>query len=137
MSNEELLLKIGDLLEVKLEEKLEEKLNAKFDEKLAPVNRRLDSLEVCMGSLETRMGGLETRMDGLEVRMDRLEDGQKKLELRQEKLESEVSALKQGQIDVRRKLETLTQKVDRTYDMALDAWGKSTENRKWLETAGV
>ena len=39
MSNEELLLKIGDLLEVKLEEKLEEKLNAKFDEKLAPVNR--------------------------------------------------------------------------------------------------
>ena len=130
MSNEELLLKIGDLLEVKLEEKLEEKLNAKFDEKLAPVNRRLDSLEV-------RMGGLETRMDGLEVRMDRLEDGQKKLELRQEKLESEVSALKQGQIDVRRKLETLTQKVDRTYDMALDAWGKSTENIKWLETAGV
>ena len=127
-----------------MEEKLEEKLNAKFDEKLAPVNRRLDSLEVRMGGLETRMdgletrmGGLETRMDGLEVRMDRLEDGQKKLELRQEKLESEVSALKQGQIDVRRKLETLTQKVDRTYDMALDAWGKSTENRKWLETAGV
>ena len=52
-------------------------------------------------------------------------------------MESVVTALVPEQIVERRKLETLTQKVDRTYDMALDAWGKSTENRKWLETAGV
>ena len=50
---------------------------------------------------------------------------------RLEKLESEMSAMRVGQLGVR----TLVKhKVNDTYELALDAWGKSTENRVWLES---
>lgn len=52
---------------------------------------------------------------------------------RLDKIESEVSALKSGQLDIRKELKNLDRKVSTTYELALDAWGNSTENRKWLE----
>lgn len=54
---------------------------------------------------------------------------------RLDKLESQVSALTVGQVEIRKDLKTLDEKVTETYNLALDAWGTSTENRKWLETA--
>lgn len=66
-------------------------LDAKIDQKLQPVNNRLD------------------------------------------KIESEVSGLKVSQISMRKELKEVHQKVSDTYDLALEAWGKSTENRVWLE----
>lgn len=52
---------------------------------------------------------------------------------RLEKLESEVSGLRTGQIAMRKELKEVHHKVSDTYELALDAWGKSTENRTWLE----
>lgn len=52
---------------------------------------------------------------------------------RLEKLESEVSSLRVGQVAMRKELKEVHHKVSDTYDLALDAWGKSTENRTWLE----
>ena len=65
--------------------------DSKMDEKLQPINNRLD------------------------------------------KLESEMSSLRAGQISIRKELKEVHHKVADTYDLALDAWGKSTENRNWLE----
>ena len=62
---------------------------------------------------------MENRVDRLENRMDRLE--------------SEVSGLKIGQMEIRNSLKTLEEKVSETYQLALDAWGNSVENRTWLE----
>lgn len=50
-----------------------------------------------------------------------------------EKITSEVSALKAGQLSVRKELREVKHKVSDTYDLALEAWGQSTENRRWLE----
>lgn len=67
-------------------------------------------------------------LDPIHSRLDKM-DG------RLDKLESQVSALTVGQIEIRKELKTLDEKVTETYNLALDAWGLSTENRKWLETA--
>ena len=65
--------------------------DSKMDEKLQPINNRLD------------------------------------------KLESEMSSLRAGQISIRKELKEVHHKVADTYDLALDTWGKSTEDRNWLE----
>lgn len=50
-----------------------------------------------------------------------------------EKLEADTSALRSGQLEIRKQLKEVKHKVSDTYDLALDAWGTSTENRNWLE----
>lgn len=109
---------IGDLIDTKLEEKLEqkleEKLNAKFDEKLEPINNRLDRIEGRLDKVEGKIEKIENRLD---------------------KVESEVSSLKAGQIEIRKDIQKVDAKVSETYDIALDAWGRSKENRNWLENA--
>ena len=87
-------------------------LDKKFDEKLAPINTRLDNMDSRFDSMDSRL----------------------------EKLEADTSALKAGQNrmiekqrELRKDIKQLDDKVSDTYQLALDAWGTSTENRKWLE----
>lgn len=56
-----------------------------------------------------------------------------KVELRLEKVDSQVSALRSGQIETRKEIKEVSIKVSETYGLALESWGQSTENRKWLE----
>ncbi|MCM1541524.1 MAG: hypothetical protein NC121_09695 [Blautia sp.] len=77
-----------------------------MDQKICPINDRLDCIEI--------------RLDRMEIRLD--------------KLESDVSALKVGQAELSSRLTEIDKKVSYTYQLALDAWGTSTENRTWLET---
>lgn len=53
---------------------------------------------------------------------------------RLDKIESEVSALHANQIEFNKELKKLDRKVSDTYELALEAWGTSTENRMWLES---
>lgn len=76
-----------------------------MDAKLHPINERLDRMD--------------SRLDGMEVRL--------------EKLESDVSGLKTGQLEIRKDLKEVDKKVSYTYQLALDAWGTSVENRTLLE----
>lgn len=79
---------------------------------LMPINDRLDKMD-------ERFDRMDKRLDGMDNRLD--------------KIDSEVSSLKSGQLDIRKDLKNLDRKVSSTYELALDAWGNSTENRKWLE----
>ena len=56
-----------------------------------------------------------------------------KMDQRLEKVESQVSALRSGQIETRKEIKEVSIKVSETYALALDSWGQSSENRKWLE----
>ncbi len=87
-------------------------MDKKFDERLTPINTRLDNMD--------------TRLDNMDIRL--------------EKLEADTSALKAGQNkivekqrELRQDIKRLDDKITNTYDLALDAWGTSTENRNWLE----
>ena len=81
MDNEQLLQALSDMMDKKL------------DEKLQPINNRLD------------------------------------------KLESEMSAMRAGQMELKKEIREVKHKVNDTYELALDAWGQSTENRVWLENS--
>ncbi len=54
------------------------------------------------------------------------------MDSRIDKIESDVSALTVGQRELKKELREVKDKVTDTYNLALDAWGLSTENRIWL-----
>lgn len=54
---------------------------------------------------------------------------------RLERIESETSALRAGQREIRKDLKAVNTKVSDTYDIALEAFGTSMENRTWLENS--
>ena len=56
----------------------------------------------------------------------------KPIEKRLDNLESNVNALRTGQIETRKEIKEVSIKVSQTYDIALDAWGQSTENRELI-----
>ncbi|MCM1065168.1 MAG: hypothetical protein NC420_12030 [Eubacterium sp.] len=73
--------------------------------------------------MDQKIHPINDRLDRIEIRLD--------------KLESDVSALKVGQAELSRHLTEIDKKVSYTYQLALDAWGTSTENRTWLETGNL
>ena len=85
-------------------------------------SQKLDCLLEQMQIMNGRMDRLEGRMDRLEGRMDNVEG-------RLDKLESNQEALKAGQLRLSKELKRVSERVDETYQLALDAWGQSAENR--------
>ena len=51
-----------------------------------------------------------------------------------EGMQGDIAALKNGQKEIRKDVKKLTQKVEDTYQIALEAWGLSNENRAQLTT---
>ena len=100
---------------------------------LQPINGRLDKVDERLDRMDERFDGIDKRLDGIDERLDGVEGRLDKLENRVDKLDSEVSALKSGQLEIRKDLKALDRKISDTYELALDAWGQSTENRTWFE----
>ncbi len=69
---------------------------------------------------------MDGRLDAMDGRLNRVEYGI-------DKLNSEVAALKSRQIEMGKEIKDMNRKISGTYELALDAWGKSTENREWIE----
>lgn len=80
-------------------------MDKKLDDKLKPINDRLDKMDGRLDKMDNRLDKMDNRLD---------------------KIESDVSALKVSQ-------RAIKDKVTDTYNLALEAWGQSTENRHWLE----
>ena len=121
MDGQELLRAISDLLD--------DRLGNRFE----GIDARFDAMEKRMDGIDARLDGIDARLDGIDVRLDRMEKRQDEMELRLEKVESDTSALRHGQIEMHKELKNLSARVESTYMLALDAWGKSTENRNLLE----
>ena len=68
---------------------------------------------------DERLQPINTRLDNMDNRLD--------------KLESEMSAMRVGQMELKKEIREVKHKVNDTYELALDAWGTSTENRVWLQ----
>ena len=107
MDNAQLLQAISDLMD------------KKFDERLSPINNRLDKMDSRFETIESRLDKMDSRFEAIESRLD--------------KMESEISAIKIGQAELRKDMKELKLKVNETYELALDAWGQSTKNRVWLD----
>ena len=95
-------------------------IDTKLDQKLLPINNELDNINSRLDKMDGRLDGMDSRLDKMDSRLD--------------KIESEVSALHANQIEFNKELKELDRKVSDTYELALEAWGTSTENRMWLES---
>lgn len=80
-------------------------LSNMMDQKLQPINDRLDNMDNRLDSMDSQLNSLNNRLD---------------------KIESDVSVLK-------KEMRVVKDKISDTYNLALEAWGQSTENRTWLE----
>lgn len=87
-------------------EQLLQAMSNMMDDKLKPVHDSLDKMD--------------SRLDKVDSRLD--------------KLESQTQALQTGQTEIRKELKKVSDRVEDTYNLALESWGKSTENREWLQT---
>ena len=135
MDGQELLHAISDLLDDRLGNRFEG-IDARFDameKRMDGIDARLDGIDARLDGIDARLDGIDVRLDGIDVRLDRMEKRQDEMELRLEKVESDTSALRHGQIEMHKELKNLSARVESTYMLALDAWGKSTENRNLLE----
>ncbi len=115
-------------------------LDSKMDQKLQPINDRLDKMDNRFDAMDSRLDKMDSRFDAMDSRLDKMDsrfdamdNRLDAMDNRLDKLESEVSSLRTGQIAMRKELKEVHHTVADTYDLALDAWGRSTENRTWLE----
>lgn len=69
---------------------------------------------------------MDKKLEPINDRLDKMDGRLDKMDNRLDKIESNVSALKVSQ-------RAIKDKVTDTYNLALEAWGQSTENRHWLE----
>lgn len=81
---------------------------------------------VKMALTENDLHAIQVLLQPINIRLDKMDN-------RLDKMDSEVSSLKAGQLEIRKYLKNVDKKVSATYELALDAWGNSTKNRKWLE----
>lgn len=100
-------------------------------------NEDLQSIATLLEPIYNHLEGVDNRLDGMDSRLDGMDNQLNKMNNRLEKVESQVSALRAGQIEVRKEIKEVDIKVGLTYQLALDAWGTSTENRKWQEEGQV
>ena len=103
----------------------------------APIEARMEAgfteISERLGKVEGRLDSVEQRLDRVEQRLDRVEQRLDRVEQRLDKLESDTAALKAGQLSLKKDIKVLEQKVQDTYELALEAWGKSTENRAMIQ----
>lgn len=108
---------------------LETRMEAGFNR----INERLEVLDTRVANLEQKVENLDHRMESVEQRMDSVEQRMDSVESRLDKLASDTASLKAGQLSLRKDIKILDQKVQSTYELALEAWGKSTENRMLIQ----
>lgn len=94
---------------------------------MALTNKDLQAIQTLLLPVYDRLDKMDDRLDKMDNRFD-------KMDIRLDKLDSEVSSLKAGQLEIRKELKNIDRRVSDTYNLALDTWGTSTENRVWLES---
>lgn len=120
---------LANLIDTKLDQKLQP-----INNELVNINSRLDKVDIRLDGMDSRLDGMDSRLDGMDSRLDKMDSRLDKMDIRLDKIESEVSALHANQIEFNKELKELDRKVTDTYELALEAWGTSTENRMWLES---
>ena len=152
MVDQELLNAISDMFDMKLDAKLDAWLGTRFDDidtkfetagkRLDAIGRRLDGMDARfdaigrrLDEMDARFDAIGRRLDEMDARFDAIEKRQDRMELRLEKVESDVSALRLGQLEIHKELKRVSARVEDAYNLALEAWGKSTENRNLLEAS--
>lgn len=104
-----------------------------FTGKFDSIDRRFDAMDKRLDAMDERFDSMDKRLDAMDKRFDALETKVENIDLRLEHVESDVSSLKIGQQRLQEKLNQVSDKVDATYELALENWGQIEESKKRLE----
>ena len=85
-----------------------------------------EDLQAISNLMDNKLQPINGRLDKMDNRLDKMDN-------RLDKLESEISSVKANQLELRKEVKEVKSKLDDTYELALEAWGTSTENRTWLK----
>lgn len=128
-----LTMRIRAQIGVKMDEKeLINVLSVLLDEKLQPVYYRLDSMGGRLDGMDSRFDGMDSRLDKMDSRLDKMDSRLDKMDSRLDRVESEIGALKEGQQRLRQDLKRVSDKVNETYELALENWGQVQESKARL-----
>lgn len=84
--------------------------------------------------LEALSSMMDSKLEPVKDEIGRIKGEMITISSHLEKLDSQVSALRNGQIETKNEIEDISVKVSETYEIAINAWGQSSENREWLKT---
>ena len=102
--------------------------------RLDGIDERLDGIDERLDGIDERLDGIDERLDNIEGRLDKVEGRLDKVEGRLDRVESSLEAVKAGQLKHSVEIKKISDKLEMTYQIALEAWGRSVENRKLLST---
>ena len=80
-------------------------------------------------AIDKRFTGIDKKFIGIDKRFDSLENRMDSLEMRMEHMESDVSALKAGQLDIRKEIKKCNDRIDDVYNLALNNFGQIEESK--------
>ena len=104
-----------------------------FTGKIEAIDGRFEAIDRRFDAVDRRFDAMDERFDAMDERFDTLETKVENIDLRLEHVESDVSSLKIGQQRLQEKLNKVSDKVDATYELALENWGQIEESKKRLE----
>lgn len=84
------------------------------------------------GILAPRFDAINEKFEGVTQRLDEYDKRFDRLELRVEHLESDMSALRYGQLDLKKAVKANYKKIEETYDLALENFGQIEESKTRL-----
>ena len=86
-----------------------------FSGKFDGIDKRFESIDKRFESMDKQLVSLDNKVEGINLRL--------------EHVESDVAALKSGQLNFNKMLKKVSDKVDATYELALDNWGQIEESK--------
>ena len=90
---------------------------------------RFETIDRRFEAIDQRFEAMDRRFEAMDQRFDNLASTVHNIDARLEHVESDVSALKVGQQQLWNKLNQVSDKVDATYDLALENWGQIEESK--------
>ena len=90
--------------------------------------------QLIMSKLDEIVTLLTNYIGTSEERFEKIDDRFEKIEERFEKTEGDLQALRNGQKWIRMDLQKMSQRIDDTYELALNTWGDHEETKAKLST---
>ncbi len=97
-------------------------------------SEKLDLILSKITEMDARQTSMDARLESMDARQTSMDARLESMDARQTSMDKRLNRLEVGQAEIKKELYMLNRQIADTYRLALDAWGKSTENRVWLET---
>ena len=100
-----------------------------IDKRFGAIDKQFKAIDKRFEAMDKRFEAMDQRFDKMDERFDKMDERLNKMDLRLEHVESDVSSLKVGQRMISEKLQKVSDKVDATYELALENWGQIEESK--------